>query len=162
MLQSGGVQWPEQTESRPLLKKIKSRQAVMHLFAYGTLMFPEIWRRLIGREVATVTATLAGYAVYRVSNGSYPVMVSADSGAEVHGVIYFNVDQPAIAILDEYESSMYDRVAVTAMAGDGRSVECQAYVLPEARRAYASNEPWDADRYARESLAGDLRSLEEG
>jgi gamma-glutamylcyclotransferase (GGCT)/AIG2-like uncharacterized protein YtfP len=132
----------------------------MNLFAYGTLMFPEIWRRVVGRDFATLPATLAGYAVYHVANGVYPVMVAADADSPVSGLIYVDVDVASMALLDEYESDLYDRVAVIASADD-RRIECQAYVLPASRRSYASNEPWNAERFKSEALAEYLRRLTE-
>jgi gamma-glutamylcyclotransferase (GGCT)/AIG2-like uncharacterized protein YtfP len=124
----------------------------MNLFTYGTLMFPEIWRRVVGRPFVTVPAMLAGYAVYRVAGGVYPVMVQAEPHVLVRGVIYFDVDDAALALLDEYESDLYDRVPVAATADDGRLIECQTYVLPPSRRSFASNVPWDAAWFKREAL----------
>jgi gamma-glutamylcyclotransferase (GGCT)/AIG2-like uncharacterized protein YtfP len=132
----------------------------MNLFTYGTLMFPEIWRRVVGRDFATLSATLVGYAVYRVRNGVYPVLVAADAGSQVRGLVYQDVDAGSLARLDEYESELYDRAAVIAFAGEQR-IECETYLLPEARRSYASEERWDADRFKSEALADYLRRLTE-
>jgi gamma-glutamylcyclotransferase (GGCT)/AIG2-like uncharacterized protein YtfP len=130
----------------------------MNLFTYGTLMFPEIWRRVVGREFPTLSATLAGYAVYCVANGVYPVMVVADPDEQVHGLIYLDVDAASMALLDEYESDLYERVLVTACTED-RRIECETYVLPEARRSFASDEPWNAERFKSEGLSDYLRRL---
>jgi gamma-glutamylcyclotransferase (GGCT)/AIG2-like uncharacterized protein YtfP len=132
----------------------------MNLFTYGTLMFPEIWERVVGRGFATLPATLSGYAVFRVAHGVYPVMVAAGADARVRGLIYRDVDAAAMSLLDEYESDLYDRVAVSAAADDGL-VKCEAYVLPADRRSYASDQPWEADKFRRESLAVYLRRLAE-
>jgi gamma-glutamylcyclotransferase (GGCT)/AIG2-like uncharacterized protein YtfP len=132
----------------------------MNLFTYGTLMFPEIWRRVVGCDFFAAPATLAGYAVYRVTNGVYPVMVAADPEAQVRGLIYFDVDAASVVLLDEYESDLYERVPVV-MTVENRRIECEAYVLPESRRSYASDEPWNAERFKREALADYLRRLTE-
>ena len=124
----------------------------MNLFTYGTLMFPEIWRRVVGREFVTLPAELVGYAVYRVRSDVYPVMVSADPDSRVRGVIYLDVDDATTALLDEYESDLYDRVPVAATDDDGRLIECQTYVLPPSRRSFASNVPWDILWFEREAL----------
>lgn len=131
----------------------------MNLFTYGTLMFPEIWRRVVGRDLATLPATLSGYAVYRVVNGGYPVMVAANADAQVRGLIYLDVDAASMALLDEYESDLYNRIAVVATAAEGRRIKCETYVLPESRRSFASNEPWNAERFKSEALAEYLRRL---
>jgi gamma-glutamylcyclotransferase (GGCT)/AIG2-like uncharacterized protein YtfP len=131
----------------------------MNLFAYGTLMYPEMWRRVVGREFPAEPAELAGYAVYRVADGVYPVLVAAQADARVRGLVFRDLDAAAFQRLDEYESDLYDRTAVSAVAADGRLIRCQAYVLPAARRAWASDEPWDAERFRRFELEAYLRRL---
>ena len=131
----------------------------MNLFTYGTLMFPEIWRQVVGRQFATATAVLAGYAAYRVRNGVYPVMVSAEPESRTSGLIYFDVDVASLALLDEYESDLYARVPIVATADDGRPIECQAYVLPAPRQGFASDELWDAARFEQEVLRDYLKKL---
>jgi hypothetical protein len=37
----------------------------MNLFAYGTLMFPAIWRAIVGREAASERASVKGYLVFK-------------------------------------------------------------------------------------------------
>jgi hypothetical protein len=35
----------------------------MHVFTYGTLMFPEVWQAVVGREFATIEGTAAEFAI---------------------------------------------------------------------------------------------------
>ncbi len=131
----------------------------MHLFAYGTLMFPEVWGRVVARPFEVRRATLGGFAVYRAVGGEYPVMVEAGAEARVGGLVYLGVDDESLTLLDRYESDLYERRIVRAVTGDGQMLDCQAYVLPASRRELASQILWDADWFRREALAGYLRAL---
>jgi gamma-glutamylcyclotransferase (GGCT)/AIG2-like uncharacterized protein YtfP len=125
----------------------------MHLFAYGTLMFPEIWQRVVGREFRRQPATLAGYTAYRVVGDSFPVLVPGKTNEATAGVAVFDLDDAAIQLLDEHESTLYDRVTATATLDDGHRVDCQAYMLPQRNRRYAATERWTAEWFQREAMA---------
>jgi gamma-glutamylcyclotransferase (GGCT)/AIG2-like uncharacterized protein YtfP len=133
--------------------------ARMNLFAYGTLMFSEVWERVAGRPATSHSATLAGYAVYTARGDVYPVMVRTSANDIVQGIAYVDLDTTTIARLDEYESELYDRIAVEATLADGRSLCCEAYVLPGDRRQSASTASWDRARFERDELARYLARL---
>lgn len=113
----------------------------------------------MGRQFATLDATLHGFAVYRVADGLYPVMVEAEASDLVDGVVYLNLDEKSLAKLDEYESGLYERWEVEALARDGERLACQAYVLPATRRESASDEAWDREWFQREALGEYLRTM---
>jgi gamma-glutamylcyclotransferase (GGCT)/AIG2-like uncharacterized protein YtfP len=125
----------------------------MNLFAYGTLMIPEIWNRVVGVPAASQPAMLAGYAVFTVHGDVYPVMVPAGASDLVHGVAYFDLDDATLARLDQYESDLYDRETVEVALAAGATLRCEAYVLPSDRRHAASSALWDRAEFERESLA---------
>jgi len=124
----------------------------MHLFTYGTLTFPEVWERISVGTFPSRPAVLRGYAMYRVKDAVYPGIVRSDSGAEVQGVLYDNLDEDTLFELDTYESSFYNRVPVTVLVNDGTEVECQAYVVPDSRRDLLTDEQWDKDWFHRHEL----------
>lgn len=125
----------------------------MHLFAYGTLMFAEVWRRIEMRELPSQPASLRGYAVFRLQGAVIPGMVHAGEDDQVVGVIYRDLDEATLEELDAYESDLYERVAVEATDVDGTQIECQAYVIPESQRHMLSDEPWDPVRFEKKELA---------
>ena len=131
----------------------------MHLFAYGTLMFPEIWRRVVGREFGSQAAELVGFVVLQAQDDVYPVMLRSTSLDRVRGLIYFDLDDEALARLDDYESELYDRVAVDATLSNGETAACQAYVLPASHERIASSRRWDAAWFEREAMANYLQRL---
>ncbi len=132
----------------------------MHLFAYGTLMFPEVWDRVVGRSSPAEPATAAGFAVFRVRNGVYPVMVRGNAREVVRGVVYRDLDQVAFQLLDAYESDLYERIAIDVTLNSGETLDCQAYVLPESRASHTSAEHWDAEEFGRSDLAAYLNALD--
>jgi len=124
----------------------------MSLFAYGTLMFAEVWRRIGIGEFETQPATLSGHAVYRIRDAVIPGMVKANAEDQVTGLIYHGLDEETLFELDAYESDLYERIAVQATAADGTSIECQAFVIPESHRQAVTNELWDATWFKQHEL----------
>jgi gamma-glutamylcyclotransferase (GGCT)/AIG2-like uncharacterized protein YtfP len=124
----------------------------MHLFTYGTLVFPEVWRRIAVREAAAERAVLSGYAIYRVKDAVFPGMVCADKKDRVPGVLYRDLDEDTLFELDAYESDFYRRETVTVVTQAGETVECQAYTVPDSRRDMLTDEPWDTEWFAEHEL----------
>jgi gamma-glutamylcyclotransferase (GGCT)/AIG2-like uncharacterized protein YtfP len=134
----------------------------MHLFAYGTLMFPDVWRRVVGRAFAAQRAILGGFSVRCVDLGAFPVMIRSDSIEErVEGLVYFNIDDATRKRLDEYESALYERIDVYPVLDSGNAIACQAYVLSDGKRRHALTEHWDAAQFQRDELADYLRGLDD-
>jgi gamma-glutamylcyclotransferase (GGCT)/AIG2-like uncharacterized protein YtfP len=131
----------------------------MHLFAYGTLIFPEVWRRVVGPLCVSEPAALARYEAFYARGGTYPVIVQGAAGDLVHGVVYFDLDANDFSKLDAYESTLYERQSVDVRLSSGESLSCQAYVLPESRRRFATDRPWRRDYFERYELEGYLRRL---
>src|SRR5690606_37717737 len=117
----------------------------MHLFTYGTLMFPAVWRLVVGREYRTAAAALNGFQVRRAAGQLFPVMFAGDAEDVVHGLVYFDLDDAALRLLDEFESDLYQRSSVTVrLISDARQLHCETYVLPTRNLRHASDEAWSA------------------
>ena len=126
---------------------------VMHLFTYGTLVFPEVWQRIAVREAVAERATLCGFAIYRVKDAIFPGIVRAGEVDRVSGMLYRDLDDDTLFELDAYESDFYQRLAVSVVTEEGESVEGQAYLVPDSRRDMLTDEPWDAQWFAEHKLA---------
>ncbi len=123
-------------------------------------MIPEVWDAVVGRRFDVRPASLTGFAVYRVVDDVYPVMIAAGPTARVEGAVYLDLDGHVLTQLDLYESESYERREVEVVVGaTGPRLTCQAYVLPESRRTFASDEAWDLDWFRREALAEYLARL---
>jgi gamma-glutamylcyclotransferase (GGCT)/AIG2-like uncharacterized protein YtfP len=124
----------------------------MHLFAYGTLTFPEVWDRISVGTFPSRPAVLHGYAMYRVKDAVYPGILLSNPDAEVPGVLYDDLDEDTLFELDTYESSFYNRLPVKVVVEDGSEVECHAYVVPHSRRDLLTNEHWDKEWFRAHEL----------
>jgi len=131
----------------------------MNLFAYGTLMFPAIWRAVVGREMTGEPAIVAGYAVYRAPGDVFPVMVRGEKNDAARGIVYRDLDDVTMQMLDDYEAGIYERVAVVATLGSGEAVPCQCYLLRREYERPTNPEPWDAASFERDELPGYLERM---
>ncbi|MGL4514025.1 MAG: cupin domain-containing protein [Lacipirellulaceae bacterium] len=131
------------------------------LFTYGTLMFPDVWRQVVGREARSVEATLIDYAPYRVDGEVYPALV-AESGAETRGVVYLGLTGDEVERLDRFEGELYERRRVTVLTGDGRDVLAECYVARRAARDELTDELWDADEFVARGGLGEFQGRYRG
>lgn len=116
----------------------------MHIFTYGSLMFPEVWQHVVQGRYRFAPAAADGYARFAVAGETYPGMV-ARIGAAVSGVLYFDVDERDIAALDAFEGEDYRREAVRVALDGGGSAEAGAYLYLLPQKLLES--PWDPERF---------------
>jgi gamma-glutamylcyclotransferase (GGCT)/AIG2-like uncharacterized protein YtfP len=128
----------------------------MHVFAYGTLMFPEVWQAVIGRPFANVGGHVSGFATYRVRDAVYPGLLATTNSDFVRGVVYWDVDSTVVERLDQFEDDFYRRETVPVHCDDGRLCCAAAYVVPPENRIYLTDEPWKRDEFVAQ---GDLESF---
>jgi gamma-glutamylcyclotransferase (GGCT)/AIG2-like uncharacterized protein YtfP len=149
----------------------------MHVFTYGTLMFPQVWQAVVGPDdsgrqfaklPATLPATLPGYQIFRVAGAVYPGIIKYSPPAPpsdsqlstlnsqpspVPGLLYLDVDPDSIARVDRFEDGFYRRQSITVTTNDGRQLEAQTYVVPGEHRHVLTADPWTADEFEKR---GDL------
>ncbi len=125
----------------------------MHVFTYGTLMFPEVWQVVVGRQFVTMAGHAAGFRIVRVRNTLYPGISAAAPTDAVEGIIYLDVDTAALARLDSFEDDFYRRQPIVVACNNGRQLEAQAYVVPPERRDVLTTESWSGDGFV---ARGDL------
>jgi gamma-glutamylcyclotransferase (GGCT)/AIG2-like uncharacterized protein YtfP len=115
----------------------------MHVFTYGTLMFPEVWQAVVGRMFPTVEGAAAGYATYGVRGAVFPGMVTADEREIVRGVVYLDVEHSSLARLDLFEDDFYQRQPIWIDCDDGQRRAAEAYIVPMENQHILSDIPWD-------------------
>lgn len=131
----------------------------MRLFCYGTLMFPQVMRRLTGRDFDAVAASLEDYGCYTVNGQVFPGMVS-EAGAVTPGLVYAGIGDHLLQLLDRYEGELYRRQRVCATDTAGRSLQAWTYVIREERRGVLSKQAWDRQAFEREHLVACLREVQ--
>lgn len=117
----------------------------MHVFTYGSLMFPEVWSVVVAREFHTIAGTASGYAIYRVRDAVFPAIVAAGNESVVRGLLYLDVDDESIARLDRFEDDFYDRLELLVDCADGKDRAAGAYVVAPKNRHVITAEPWSAE-----------------
>jgi gamma-glutamylcyclotransferase (GGCT)/AIG2-like uncharacterized protein YtfP len=118
------------------------------LFAYGTLMCPDIFRTVAGISRRGEPAMISGFQRYAVRGESYPAIVPAP-GCEVSGVVYGRISRFAWSRLDRFEGSMYQRLAVDVMRSQGVRLAAQVYVLQPALRHCLDDSDWDFQEFVK-------------
>jgi len=111
----------------------------MNLFAYGTLMWPEVLEAVIGRRLQGIPVTLPGYVRLRVKREHYPAIVAAE-GDRVEGILYRGLTAPEFARLDRFEGEEYDRRIERA-----GGAEVQVYVLSDRWKHLAEPVAWNPE-----------------
>ncbi len=119
----------------------------MNLFAYGTLMWPEVLESVIGRRPAAEPAVLAGFRRQRVKGEHYPVMVRLAESA-VEGMLYRGLTDEEFRHLDLFEGAEYDRAGVHV-----NETPAIAYLLSHDWKHIADAQAWEPEQLKPEHLA---------
>lgn len=116
----------------------------IHIFTYGSLMFPQVWQRVVSGTYVAQPATLHDYQRFAVRNDTYPGIV-ASRGSCVEGLIYRDVSTSDVSELDHFEGDAYRRIEVDAVDAEGHSVLVQTYLALHA--SDLSDQPWLPERF---------------
>ena len=122
-----------------------------HIFTYGSLMFPQVWQRVVRGSYRAAPAVASGFARLEIIGETYPGMV-AQPGSSVPGVLYFDVTAHDIAALDAFEGAEYrrDTVQVTLESGESVATGTYIYLLPQK----LSESPWLPEKFQMERFIG--------
>jgi gamma-glutamylcyclotransferase (GGCT)/AIG2-like uncharacterized protein YtfP len=123
------------------------------LFAYGSLMFPEVWWHVVGRERRSAGASLGGFRALTAAGYTFPGLVPWDPAALTPGRLYFDLDAKDWQRLDDFEDTFYQRQTVTAETADGSPVEAEAYVVMPERAEVLSDTIWTPEWFEKNALA---------
>lgn len=117
----------------------------MDLFTYGSLMFDEVWRSVVGGAYGSTPAVLAGFQRKAVKGESYPALIPGQPQDRVSGRLWLNVNTDDTERLDAFEGAQYRRISCELLEPVGRSA--QAYLFLRGDLVDAPD--WDADWFAR-------------
>lgn len=119
----------------------------MHVFTYGTLMFPEVWQAVVGRQFATIEGAVGGFAIYRVRDAVFPGIRTASATDAVRGTVYLDVDEASLERLDVFEGEFYVREQLTITCDDGQRRQADAYIVPAQNLTVLTDESWDRNQF---------------
>jgi gamma-glutamylcyclotransferase (GGCT)/AIG2-like uncharacterized protein YtfP len=131
----------------------------MNLFAYGTLMWPEILADVIGRSMESTPAVLRNVRRLRVRDQVYPSVV-AEPGAQVEGVLYTGLTDMEMASLDQFEGCEYEQRLVEIQTANG-PVNAAVYFTSEKAMVLLEKDEWHPDHLP-QSLVERFRSTYKG
>ncbi|MBK8501434.1 MAG: gamma-glutamylcyclotransferase [Saprospiraceae bacterium] len=116
------------------------------LFTYGTLMVPEIIQALLGRQPQAKPATLDGFRRYLLLDANYPgIKTQVDN--RVSGLIYYQLSQNDLDILNDFEGEPYELKPVSATLISGEGVSTFAYIIKEQFENLLSDQDWSLEEF---------------
>ncbi len=125
---------------------------ILHLFAYGTLMCPEIMARVVTSLPASLPARLDHYRRGPLSGVDYPAIVACPGGC-VEGLLYLDLPEAAWRRLDEFEAEIYTRKEVTVSLADDRRLAAETYVLKDEYRRRLGPSAWSFEEFLKSAKA---------
>lgn len=124
----------------------------MEIFTYGTLMFNEVWSRVVKGNYLSTRTTLQGYSRKTVKGQVYPVIVADEKAPGIDGVLYQQVTKEDVDRLDDFEGDFYERKTVLVSLQDQVVIHAETYVLNPEYQSIVSNEQWDPDNFLKHQI----------
>ena len=120
-----------------------------NVFTYGSLMFSEVWTRVVEGDYRSRCARLDGHARFEVRDQTYPGMV-ARQNSQVEGVLYLDVNDADLARLDHFESDDYVRATLEVACDDGIVRASETYLYRSTDRLLKT--VWQPDAFAMQAF----------
>ncbi|AWB32545.1 gamma-glutamylcyclotransferase family protein [Orrella marina] len=120
-----------------------------NVFAYGSLMFPGVMQDLLGHPVQGHAVTLAGWSRHALSFRVYPGAVPAMSTSQIEGVVWQDLSDEDLRILDGFEGDEYLRCQVSLELPAGDTVKAWIYQWKDISLLLGN---WDVQRFAANEL----------
>ena len=122
------------------------------VFTYGSLMFPKIWNRVVGRDYPKMQATIPGYQRRKIRGKPYPALIPGRRNDRVEGILYLGVSPEHLARLDRFEGETYERTEVKCWTAEGMVLSALVYVFRQEYMGLVEEEPWDPEWFLREGI----------
>lgn len=124
----------------------------MHLFTYGSLMFPPVWSAVVAGDYDSRAAVLHGFSRRAIRHETYPALIPAEAQRTVQGRVYLDIDAADLARLDRFEGAQYRRHTVQVISADGAVFTTQVYLFRETCHSLLERHDWDAAWFEREGM----------
>ncbi|WP_028582552.1 gamma-glutamylcyclotransferase family protein [Desulfogranum japonicum] len=119
-----------------------------HVFTYGSLMFPQVWNRVVQGRYNAQRVALRGFERKCVKGEEYPVIHPVDdTWSLVQGVLYRDVGEEDLQRLDVFEGEYYQRQTRMVMSEGGYVEPAEVYVVHEDFTHIIDHRPWDVERF---------------
>ena len=120
---------------------------MVNIFTYGTLMFEEIWSRVVVGKYNKTPAIVNGYDRKMARGEVYPVLFPSTGFSLVEGIVYIGVTDADLQELDSFEGKYYSRQPAEALVREAAKLPVQVYVLKQEYYSVISHKDWDPARF---------------
>ncbi len=131
--------------------------ATFSVFTYGTLQFPAVMQSVIGKDLKSMPASLAGYQRFKFKNRTFPGIVK-NKACSVDGMLYQDVDEEALSCLDQFEDIMYERCLLEVQLNN-EVKQAFVYVTKDEYKNYLSEKEWNLENFEKKYLKFYLRDI---
>ena len=122
-----------------------------NVFAYGTLIFPEVIKAVSGKRLVGEPAKLNSYKRRVLKDKIYPGVLK-DEVSSVEGVLYKNLCPKTVLKLDDFEDGLYEKVELPVETADGKTELADVYVISKKDRHKLSFKPWSDNEFSKKHL----------
>ena len=113
-------------------------------------MFPDVWMAVVGAAHEHCAASICGFQRRAVKGADYPCLIESDENDKVEGVVYFDLTDVELNLLDQFEAEQYERRTVDCTCSD-KLLKTEVYIWRSQYRELVGGE-WDVDWFRREGI----------
>lgn len=125
------------------------------VFTYGSLMYDDVWQRVVSGRYEKKRAALYGYVRKSIDGEVYPALIKGEGITE--GEIYLSVSSEDILKLDCFEGEMYERVLGQVISDGGVTFSCFFYVFRKEYSDLLRDAEWRCEDFERNGIRSMLR-----
>lgn len=114
-------------------------------------MVPEVMFALTAKQFRQEAAMLYGYACYSLRDRIYPGLI-AEKNKQASGVLYYDLDQESIDILDWFEDKLYIKQLVSVRTPDNKTFPAYAYKIADKYQQLVLERVWDFSLFQQQHL----------
>ncbi len=134
--------------------------AAIHLFTYGSLMFPNVWSEVARGHYETIEGRVYGFQRRRIRNETFPALIPGTPHDFVDGIVYCNLSLDDLKRLDEFEGDYYVRRSVECNLLNGTLIKAQAYLFKEEFFHLIEMKEWDPQWFSENGILSFLKQGE--
>ena len=122
----------------------------MHLFTYGSLMFPQVWSVVVRGDYKKQSARLHGHQRRSIKGETYPAAIVALAADYIDGQLYLNINDEDMQRLDQFEGNDYEKIKAPVTLADNSRVMATVYLYCHHEKLAAQE--WDVQWFEREGI----------
>ena len=132
---------------------------MINIFAYGTLMFEQVWSQVAKGNYDRCAAILKGYDRKSLRGEMFPAIIPSSPASLVQGVVYLEVSPSDLEGIDRFEGEYYFRKSVLVDTMETGIISAETYQLKEEYYALLSHRNWDAEQFSSTGIHLFIRSF---